>query len=210
MQEICQCKKFAIDMRKFADKIHYMLKICRFMPIICKKYALNMHCNYMHCISTICKNYAVKMICRNMQLCMQNMQKSIYCIYQCCIYPTLQFADVGTLGHRQLNQTLIFGPSEHALQSLSAVTVGGPSRREVTPTASMPWRSRPAPPRHYQHRRGRAAPDAAGAPRLRGNSRRPQELARWRERCCGAAAWWVLWRRGWRGRALRMQLTKPH
>ena len=109
-----------------------------------------------------------------------------------------------------VNQKLILGPSEHALQSLSAVTVGGPSRREVTPTASMPWRSRPAPPRHYQHRRGRAAPDAAGAPRLRGNSRRPQELARWRERCCGAAAWWVLWRRGWRGRALRMQLTKPH
>ena len=40
-------------------------------------------CNYIDCISLICKKYAVK-ICRNMQFYLQDMHKSIYCMY--CIY----------------------------------------------------------------------------------------------------------------------------
>ena len=48
-----------------------MLQICRYMPIICKKYAKI--CNYIDCISRICKNYAVK-ICRYKQFYMQDMQ----------------------------------------------------------------------------------------------------------------------------------------
>ena len=72
---------------------NYMLQICWFMPIICKK-NIQKICNYIDCISGICKKYAGK-ICRNKQVYMQNMHKSIHCIYciyimMCCIvFPTL-------------------------------------------------------------------------------------------------------------------------
>ena len=90
MQKICKyidCisqiwKKYALNMPEICTNMQiicsYMLKICSYMPKICNKYA-----QYIDCISRICKKYAVK-ICRNMQFYMQNMHKSIYCIY--CIY----------------------------------------------------------------------------------------------------------------------------
>ena len=75
-------KKYALNMPEICTNMQiicsYMLKICSYMPKICNKYA-----QYIDCISRICKKYAVK-ICRNMQFYMQNMHKSIYCIY--CIY----------------------------------------------------------------------------------------------------------------------------
>ena len=75
-------KKYALNMPGICTNMQticsYMLKICSYMPKICNKYA-----QYIDCISRICKKYAVK-IFRNIQFYMQNMHKSIYCIY--CIY----------------------------------------------------------------------------------------------------------------------------
>ena len=74
------CKRYPGNMPEICRNMQvicrYMLKLCRCMPIICKKQEI---CKYIDCISRKCKKYAVK-ICRNMQ----NMQKSIYCIF--CTY----------------------------------------------------------------------------------------------------------------------------
>ena len=73
------CTKYARNMLEYAGNMQTYAK---------KKQvyiANNMQEIYkcIDCISQICKKYAMK-ICRNMKFYMQQMQKSIYCIF--CIY----------------------------------------------------------------------------------------------------------------------------